>query len=427
MLARRRLLSYAQAMTAEAVPGKPHTALRRERSALLAAGFTNGPAELVDFLIPLWAGIALGAQAWQVGLLIAAELLVSVVVRPMAGRLADSRERKSLAGIGAVIYGLSCCGYAVADSLPMAFAAAVLGGIGGALLWVCLRAIVSERLAVDSGVFARLMSVQETGSWVAFVGGLVLLSFTDLFAPVLAGCGAACLVGAVVLLASPSRPDTAPAPGGGSAALAPGAPDVSSRRIAARIRPMLITSATTAVAEAAVSILLLLHLQRGFGLGVIETAYVFLPGAIALAVLPPVLHKAVRRIGRRRAMAAASVFSAVFAVSLAWAPNPWAISALWILSGVAFAVLMPIEQSVIAEAEPTRVGAGMGIYTAVGLLSAAAGALAAGLLYEFSSWQAACLISGVLILSGAVLGPWAIRKLGVADVPAEESPVIPDR
>lgn len=426
MLARRRLLSYAQAMTAEAVPGKTHTALRRERSALLAAGFTNGPAELVDFLIPLWAGIALGAQAWQVGLLIAAELLVSVVVRPIAGRLADSRERKSLAGVGAVIYGLSCCGYAVADSLPMAFAAAVLGGIGGAFLWVCLRAIVSERLAVDSSVFARLMSVQETGSWVAFVAGLVLLSFTDLFAPVLAGCGAACLLGAAVLLASPARPDTAPGPGGG-AAMAAGAPDVSSRGIAARVRPMLITSATTAVAEAAVSILLLLHLQRGFGLDVIETAYVFLPGAIALAVLPPVLHKAVRRIGRRRSMAAASVFSAAFAVSLAWAPNPWVISALWILSGVAFAVLMPIEQSVIAEAAPNSVGTGMGIYTAVGLLSAAAGALAAGMLYEFSSWQAACLISGVLILSGAVLGPWAIRKLGIADVPAEDSPVIPDR
>lgn len=426
MLARRRLLSYAQAMTAEAVPGKTHTALRRERSALLAAGFTNGPAELVDFLIPLWAGIALGAQAWQVGLLIAAELLVSVVVRPIAGRLADSRERKSLAGVGAVIYGLSCCGYAVADSLPMAFAAAVLGGIGGAFLWVCLRAIVSERLAVDSSVFARLMSVQETGSWVAFVAGLVLLSFTDLFAPVLAGCGAACLLGAAVLLASPARPDTAPGPDGG-AAMAAGAPDVSSRGIAARVRPMLITSATTAVAEAAVSILLLLHLQRGFGLDVIETAYVFLPGAIALAVLPPVLHKAVRRIGRRRSMAAASVFSAAFAVSLAWAPNPWVISALWILSGVAFAVMMPIEQSVIAEAAPNSVGTGMGIYTAVGLLSAAAGALAAGMLYEFSSWQAACLISGVLILSGAVLGPWAIRKLGIADVPAEDSPVIPDR
>lgn len=143
-----------------------------------------------------------------------------------------------------------------------------------------------------------------------------------------------------------------------------------------------------------------------------------------MMVLPPVLHRAVVRIGRRRAVMAASVFSAAFAVSLAWVGSPVLISILWILSGVAFAVLMPIEQSVVAEAAPNSVGTAMGVYTAVGLLSAAAGAVAAGVLYEFSSWQAACLVSGALILSGAVLGPWALRKLGAADVPAEEPPVV---
>ncbi len=99
--------------------------LNCERSALLAAAFTNGPAELIDFLIPLWAGRALGAG--------------------------------------------------LADSTAIAFAAAVLGGVGGALLWVSLRATIRERLDSNSGVFFRLMSVQETGAWVAFVAGLPLL------------------------------------------------------------------------------------------------------------------------------------------------------------------------------------------------------------------------------------------------------------
>lgn len=411
--------AYAQAMSAKTSAGESGSVLRRERSALLAAGLTYGPAELIDFLIPLWAGIALGASASQVGLLIAAELLVSVLVRPLAGRLADSRERRTLAGTGAVVYGISCFGYAIADSLPLALAAAAVGGAGGAVLWVSLRAIVSERLAVDSGVFARFMSVQSTGSWIAFVAGLMLLGQTTLFAPVLAGCGVACLVGAVALFASPVRQARVP---DGTEAETTG--PAGSGVVARLVQPMLIASATTTVAEAAVSILLLLHLQRGMGLEVIEAAYVFLPGAIAMMVLPPVLHRAVVRIGRRRAVMAASVFSAAFAVSLAWVGSPVLISILWILSGVAFAVLMPIEQSVVAEAAPNSVGTAMGVYTAVGLLSAAAGAVAAGVLYEFSSWQAACLVSGALILSGAVLGPWALRKLGAADVPAEEPPVV---
>lgn len=393
----------------------------REGAALLAGGFTNGPAELIDFLIPLWAGIALGVGASQVGFLVAAELIVSVLARPVAGWLADIRERRTLAGIGAVLYGLSCGGYAIADSMAIAYLAAILGGVGGALLWVSLRAVISERLSTDSSVFARLMSAQETGMWVAFVAGLLLLAQTDLFPPVFLACGAACLVGAVVLFASPAMSIEAAS----AARAAVGLTGSSSRAVAMKLRPMLITVVMTALAESSVGILLLLHLQRGFNLGVIQTAYVFLPGAIAMGVLPPLLHKLVLRVGRRRAVIAASVFSGIFAVSLAWAPGPAVIAALWILCGAAWAMLMPIEQAVIAEAAPGQVGRAMGIYTSAGLIGAAIGAFAAGLLYEFSSWQAACLISGLIILSGAALGPWAIRRLGVQDIPTEQPATIP--
>lgn len=390
--------------------------LNRERAALFATAFTNGPADLIDFLIPLWAGIALGAEASEVGFLVAAELIVSVLVRPVAGWLADTRERRSLAGVGAVTYGLSCFGYAIADSMAIAYAAAVLGGVGGALLWVSLRAIISERLDSDSGVFARMMSWQETGAWVAFVAGLLLLAQTDLFMPVFLACGVACVIGAIALFMSPPRAIVNANSGREAIALS----GARSRAVALRLRPMLITVVITALAESAVGILLLLHLQRGLGLGVIQIAYVFLPGAVAMGVLPPILHKVVLRIGRRLAMIAASVLSGVFALSLAWAPNPVVIAGLWILCGVAWAVLMPIEQSVITEAVREQVGRAMGIYTAAVLVGAAIGAFAAGLLYEFSSWQSACLIAGAVILSGAILGPWAIRRLGVQNTPTEQ-------
>lgn len=193
-----------------------------------------------------------------------------------------------------------------------------------------------------------------------------------------------------------------------------------------RLRPMLITVVITALAESAVGILLLLHLQRGFGLGVIQTAYVFLPGAIAMGVLPPLLHKVVMWIGRRRAMIAGSLFSAVFALSLSWAPHPIVIAGLWILCGVAWAVLLPIEQAAVTEAARGHVGRAMGIYTAAGLVGAAIGAFAAGLLYEFSSWQTACLAAGAIILSGALLGPWAIGRLGVANTPSQQPTTIPE-
>ncbi|WP_328475071.1 MFS transporter [Actinoplanes sp. NBC_00393] len=377
-------------------------ARRREDRVLLAATLANGPVELLDFLLPLWAGVALGASAVQVGALIAAELAVSVLVRPWAGMLADAYERRFVAAAGALLYALSCAGYALAGGLPFAYAAAVLGGLGGALLWVAVRAMAGERLTEDSAVFPRLTAAEQTGAWVAFVAGLSLLGVAGYRAVFLA-CAAACLIAAVALLSAPARvvPAAAELPG----------------EVAARLRPMLLAVLVTMAAEAAIALLLLLHLQRHFDLEIMQIAYVFLPGAIAMAVLPPYLHRFVLRFGRIRVLALASVSSAVFAAGLAGAPNPAVIAVLWVFSGAAWAAVIPVQQAVVAEASGARVGRGMGLYEAAVLLGSMAGSLLAGVLYDVSPWQVACLALAAVILAGAGLVPWSVRALRVVDRP----------
>ncbi|UCM88809.1 MFS transporter [Streptomyces marincola] len=386
----------------------------REKRALLASALANGPAELIDFLLPLWAGMALGADAGEVGLLVGLEMVVSVVARPFAGVLADTRDRRRVAASGAVLYALACAGYAFAGSMAAAWAAAALGGVGGALLWVTVRAMIGERLADDSGVYPRLMAARENGAWIAFFAGLTLLSAAD-FRAVFLGCAAACLVAAGALLSSPRRGSAAagsPAGGGADAAGTRGG------GLARRLRPMLCAVALTMTAEAAIGLLLLLHLQRGFGLEVIEVAYVFLPGAVAAGLLPEYLHAFVVRFGRTAVLALASVASAVFALGLAWAPNPYAVAALWVLSGVAWAAVMPVQEAVIAEASGSeRVGRGMGLYESAALVGGAIGTVAAGLLYERASWEVACVAAAAVILAGAAIVPLSVRALGVRNFP----------
>ena len=103
-------------------------------------------------------------------------------------------------------------------------------------------------------------------------------------------------------------------------------------------------------AEAAISLLLMLHLQRGFHLEVIQIAYVFLPGAVAMSILPPYLHRLVVWLGRRRMLVVGAVSSALFAAGLALAPTPPWIAALWVLSAIAWSIVIPMQRSVIAEA-----------------------------------------------------------------------------
>lgn len=431
---------------------------RRERATLLAATLTNGPNELLDFLLPLWAGAAIGLSATETGILLAVELALSLLARPLAGVLADTRDRRRVAAAGAVLYAASAAGYAVATGPLSACLAAALGGIGGALLWVTISAIVSERLAEDSAVFPRLFAAQETGSWAAFVPGLALLPGID-YAGVFLLCSAACLVAAVLLLRAPAGPPPAPAgtppaaagmppaPGTGTGAAAPAGdgapapgaaapggpvPDAAAARgnapgtgiaaIGRRLRPMLLAVALTMTAEATLSLLLLLHLQREHDLDALNIALVFLPGAIAMSLAAEPLHRYAVRFGRSRVLAAAALSGAAFATGLALVPHPYAIAALWILSGLSWAAVMPIQQAVIAEASGPHTGRGMGVYESAGLFGALLGALAAGWLYDRADWTVCCLLAAAVLASGAVISPAALRRLGVSDLPPAPSP-----
>lgn len=379
----------------------------RRASANWSAALVGGPADLLDFLIPLWAGAAMGLDAAVIGLLVATELFVSFVARFPAGLLADVWERRNIAAAGAALYGISCAGYALSTAPAMAFISAVIGGLGGALFWVSIRAIVSESVVSDSFAFPKLMSWQETGSWVAFVAGLTLINILSFQGVFLAASGA-CFI-AAVLVATAIRRTSSP----------------SERAELAfptqRLRPMLIATALTSLAEAAIGLLLLLHLQMTFALDVVSIALVFLPGAIVMSLIPGPAHRLTMRIGRQRVAVIAALSSATFAFTLAFAPSALLITALWILSAAAWAAIIPIEQSVIAEVAGERAGKGFGLYESARLAGAGVGALLAGISYEATTWQIVCILFAAVIAAGAIITPWAVRHSGVTNIPKNDA------
>ena len=152
------------------------TTSARRRAIGASATLLSGPVDLLDFLIPLWGGAVLGLSTSVVGWLVAAELVVSVLMRPVAGYLADSRPRTRVAAVGAFLYSASCVLYAFADTPGMAFVAAAVGGVAGPLFWISLRAIAAEYLSDDSGTFAGLMSSEALGSWIFWAPAMFLLA-----------------------------------------------------------------------------------------------------------------------------------------------------------------------------------------------------------------------------------------------------------
>jgi DHA1 family multidrug resistance protein-like MFS transporter len=373
----------------------------------LAAGLARGPVELLDFVLPLWAGTALGLSPAAIGALTATETLVSFLARPVAGVLADRANRGRVAAVGALLYALSFVGYAMAGGMSMALVAAVTGGVGGALFWVALRARVAEDIQTDSGVFAKLFAAEGTGTWIAFAVGITLVSKID-YRGVFWLCAASCAIAAVVLVnREPARRLESATP--------------KLRSLGKRMWPLLGVVVITAIAEAAIGLLLLLHLQRSYHLELGTIAAVFLPGFIVYSTVPEFLHGVVTRLGRGRVLSVALVCSAIFAACMILAPNPWIIAGIWVLEAVALAAAIPVEQSVVAEAAGVHLGQGMAIYESATLFGVTIGALGAGLLYELDGgWALACGAAAVLLLTASFLSRPALRRVGAADRPAPE-------
>lgn len=378
------------------------------------AGLLRGPADLLDFLLPLWVGTRWGLPPALVGLLMAAEATTSLIGRPLAGRLVDRGRPGRVAALGAALYALAFTGYALTPHPAGLFAAAAVGGFGGALAWVALRAMVAGTGEERGRAFSELVSAEGTGTWIAFVAGLSVLQQLD-YRGVFAACAVCCAVGAVLLARSPS---TRPAAG------QPGAAQQAALRTAVRkLRPLLGIVVVTAGAEAAVGLLMLLHLQRGFGLDVGAIAAAFLPGFVVYTFAPPFLHRGVQRFGRVPVLTVALGCSAVFAAGLALAPNPWVISGMWILAAFAWAAALPIQQAVVAETASSMLGRAMARYETAALVGVLIGSGAAGALYGLRyGWVVACVATAAALLAAALVVPAALTRTGHADGRTADGP-----
>ncbi|WP_434168889.1 MFS transporter (plasmid) [Clavibacter michiganensis] len=390
------------------------------RRFLSSVTLLSGAGQVIDFALPLFAGAVLGLTAAQTGALLAAGLATSFLLRPLGGIAADRYDRHTIAAASALVLGAGYALVATADAFSVVLTGVLVSRAGGAFLWVALRATAGARHQVDPRAFSRLMSAEELGSWVVLAPAIALLAAAG-YAPTFTAAAACALLAAALLASSRRRASTR---GSGDVDAPRAAPPVGAgvdaggavvRELARRLRPVLAVVTVIGTAEAAIGLLLVLHLQRELGLGPLAIAWVSLPGGIALAVAPPHLHRLTVWFGRTPVLVAAAIAGAAFAGGLALARDPVTIAVLWVLSALALAAILPIEQVALTEAAgPARIGRALGLYEATTLLAAALGSFAAGILYDAVPWQAACATSAAVILAGGLLLPRTIRQLAPA-------------
>ncbi|AWG02950.1 MFS transporter [Clavibacter michiganensis] len=177
------------------------------RRFLSSVTLASGAGQVVDFALPLFAGAVLGLTATQTGALLAAGLATSFLLRPLGGIAADRYDRTRIAATAALVLGAGYALIAAAGTFPVVLAGVLVSRVGGAFLWVALRATAGVRHLVDPRAFSRLMSAEELGSWVVLAPAIGLLAAAG-YAPTFVAASACAIVAGVLLALSRRRAST---------------------------------------------------------------------------------------------------------------------------------------------------------------------------------------------------------------------------
>lgn len=370
------------------------TATAVDRRLLLAVAGADGVLEVVDFLLPLWAGAALGASAAVAGALLATQAAASLIARPWAARVVDRAARGAVAGGAALLMALAMVGYAVAASTVVAVAAAAATGVGMAFFHTAVLAHVADLDPSPRG-YGRLLSFESRGALIAFTVVFLVLDQVD-YVVLFLGFAAVFAIAFTLI-----RIARLPAGAEGSATARPPA------RLTRTLLPVAGLVLVTTAARALLLLLVLLRLQRHFGLSVRDVGLVMAPGFLVFVAASTLAHRLTARLGRRWTLVVMLLLTGLTAAVLPAADSVVGLALGWTAAAAGFAVSIPVERSLIATMSGARAGHGFGIQGAAAVGGAVVGSSVAGVLYGATGWAVACAVTVVVVLVALAIVPTA--------------------
>ncbi|MFI7436875.1 MFS transporter [Micromonospora haikouensis] len=356
-----------------------------------------------------------------VGLVVTVTAGTALLVRPVAGALADRYGHRTVMLTGALVAALGGLLYFLPLAVPALVTVRLLLGAGEAALFTA-GAVWTVALAPHHrrGQLIGLYGVSMWGGISAgtFLGAtLQQVSFTAVWA---LAAAAPLLAAALIALV--------PVPHGEPGTAAPREPGTTAQRGAGTaaqrksrggggllLRPALLPGTALALGAAGyagLAAFVVLHLDaRGIGSGVLVLSCfsaVYAGTRLVIGHLPD-------KLGPRRVAAWSAAGEAVGLTIVALAPNLPVAVAGGVVTGVGFSLLHPsLALMVMNRAEPTRQGAAIGAYTSFWDLGLAVWGPVTGLVAATLDYPAVFGVGAVCAVAAAAMAAWIGRPAGGA-------------
>jgi MFS transporter, DHA1 family, multidrug resistance protein len=368
------------------------------------------PFGILNFLLPIY-GKRIGATAVEIGLLFSVFSLMTVLLRPLVGAGLDRYGRRWFFIAGLAAYGLSMLGFAFSAEVVGLVIARVLQGVGSALLWLAINAIVADLAGAEQrgSAFGNISQSSNQGGIIGtFIGFGVLfnMGIQEGWKPLFICFAAA---GALAALIAWRRvPETrAAAPGSQQPRLADGLRAIARSR---SLLALMLIGLVTAASSSMLAPIFMIFLQEKFQADISILALAFLPEALVWAMLPTRLGRLSDRFGRKPLMVLALFVAALDSFLVPRFGSLVALAGLWAVEAVCFAASDPAGQAMVADlTDEHQRGRVFGIYAFSGGLGAVIGPLAGGWLYDSVGQSAPFIINaGVLAVSAAAM--WLVLQ-----------------
>ena len=334
------------------------------------------------------------ATGAELGSLHAAFFYVYAPLQVLAGVLADRAGIRWTAAVGTVVMSIGGVGFALAGSFPLAFAARLLVGLGGSVVFIatlrfCANWFRADEFATMSGV---TVGIAGLGGILATTPLAIVVGQTGWRAALLGLGVAGLVVGAIVAVAARDSPADAGLP---EIEGVPSAETVSLSAVVTNTKRVLGGADTWLVGiilfcEIGVNLTVLglwgvpYVVQTYDGVGVTQASTYALVGSVGLLFGPPLIGRLSDRLERRTEVMIGGgvIYTAAFAVLALITPPKLVVAVVFFIAGSlggAFAVGYAVvkEQHTAAAS-----GVATGVVNAIGFSGAAVFPVAMGVILD---------------------------------------------
>ncbi|HET7053191.1 MAG TPA: MFS transporter [Solirubrobacterales bacterium] len=349
-------------------------------------------------VLPRYVHGPLGAGNVAVGVVIGCYAITGLLLRPIAGRLADRRGRRPTVLVGSILVAVAGFLYLLPLGVAGLIGARLVLGAGEGSVFTAGSAWIVDIAPPDRR--GRVIGLYGLAVWGGLsVGPLIgeLLQHASGYTPVWLFAGISPLIGALIASRLPDpfhvKPDA----------------DEHHPLIAREaVRPGA-AMALGALGYAAVAAFVVLHLEaRGVGHG----AIVFGVFATTIVLTRLVGGDLPDRIGPVRVAIAAGVVEAIGLAAIGAAHSLGIAVAGAMAMGAAFALLYPSLSLIVVERTPeTRRGAALGTFTACFDAGVGVGAPLAGIAATLSDYEGAFLFAAAVALASSATTAFAVRRV----------------